>query len=413
MASPNAAFEFFDNFAPVSAFTKSTVLSSISYFAKSASMSEASSIVFRVFMVSAVTWEGKETMKESAARVAATARWENGGVTFFLVVLVLSEETVLSGYVRVPIVVRVCVVLGCWGAVVGTRRTEERCKVCECFTGGGARVVVARPGRRFSWEDVFCSEGNFVSQKPMKLNRHEREKIPQRYAPLFAWTTHSWRAARDDWPGVMAMKRCSHGRQKHQCVDCNPCPHGKTKYKCVQCSPCPHGKLKGSCVDCSACPHGALKRNCAQCNPCPHGKLKRWCTVCTPCPHGRVKSSCAQCSPCPHGKRKGSCTACTPCPHGRVKSSCSECSPCPHGKRKGSCTACTPCPHGKLKRTCVACKSARADPPRSKRIKREPESSPEVKLEPEIKHEPEIKLEPEIKQEPFTIRGYFGIGEDD
>ena len=42
-----------------------------------------------------------------------------------------------------------------------------------------------------------------------------------------------------------------------------------------------------------------------------------------------------------------------------------------------------------------------------------PESSPEVKLEPEIKHEPEIKLEPEIKQEPFTIRGYFGIGEDD
>ena len=276
MASPNAAFEFSDNFAPVSAFTKSTVLSSISYFAKSASMSEASSIVFRVFMVSAATREGKETMRESTARVATTARWENGGVTLFLVVLVLSEETVLSGYVRVPIVVRVCVVLWRCGAVVGTRRTEEPCKVCECFTGGGARVVVARPGRRFSWEDVFCSEGNFVSQKPMKLNRHEREKIPQSYAPLFAWTTHSWRAARDDWPGVMGMKRCSHGRQKHQCMDCNPCSHGKTKYKCVQCSPCPHGKLKGSCVDCSACPHGALKRNCAQCNPCPHGKLKRW-----------------------------------------------------------------------------------------------------------------------------------------
>ena len=61
----------------------------------------------------------------------------------------------------------------------------------------------------------------------------------------------------------------------------------------------------------------------------------------------------------------------------------------------------------------MACKSARADPPSSKRIKREPESSPEIKLEPEIKQEPEIKLEPEIKQEPFTIRGYFGIGEDD
>jgi len=51
-------------------------------------------------------------------------------------------------------------------------RREEPCKVCECFTGGGARVVVARPGRRFSWEDVFCSEGNFVSKKPMKLNRN-------------------------------------------------------------------------------------------------------------------------------------------------------------------------------------------------------------------------------------------------
>jgi hypothetical protein len=31
----------------------------------------------------------------------------------------------------------------------------------------------------------------------------------------------------------------------------------------------------------------------------------------------------------------------------------------------------------------------------------------------EIKLEPEVKQEPEIKQEPFTIRGYFGIGEDD
>ena len=111
VASPNAAFEFSDNFTPVSAFTKSIVLSSISYFAKSASMSVASTIVFRVFMVSAVTREGKETMRESTTRVATTARWENGGVTLFCVVLVLSEETVLWGYVRVPIVVRVCVVL--------------------------------------------------------------------------------------------------------------------------------------------------------------------------------------------------------------------------------------------------------------------------------------------------------------
>ena len=82
---------------------------------------------------------------------------------------------------------------------------------------------------------------------------------------------------------------------------------------------------------------------------------------------------------------------------------------CPHGKGKGNCIECNPCPHGRLKGKCAACKSARAAPPSSKRIKREPESSPEVKHEPEIKQEPEIKLEPEVKQEPFTIQGYFGF----
>ena len=79
------------------------------------------------------------------------------------------------------------------------------------------------------------------------------------------------------------------------------------------------------------------------------------------------------------------------------------CSPCPHGKLKQGCTACNPCPHGKLKQNCTACKAARAAPPSSQRVKREPESSLETK------QEPEIKLEPEIKQEPFTIRGYFGF----
>jgi|TARA_B110000977_G_scaffold135832_1_gene172763 hypothetical protein len=56
---------------------------------------------------------------------------------------------------------------------------------------------------------------------------------------------------------------------------------------------------------------------------------------------------------------------------------------------------------------CAACKAARADPPSSKRIKREPETSPEIKQEPEIKQAPEIKQGPE----PFTTRGYFGIGD--
>tara|TARA_B110000240_G_scaffold7309_1_gene8063 strand:- start:2319 stop:2519 length:201 start_codon:yes stop_codon:yes gene_type:complete len=63
--------------------------------------------------------------------------------------------------------------------------------------------------------------------------------------------------------------------------------------------------------------------------------------------------------------------------------------------------------HGKLKGSCAACKAARAALPSSKRVRRERSSSPEYK------QEPEIKYEPEIKQEPFTIRGYFGIGEDE
>jgi len=67
-------------------------------------------------------------------------------------------------------------------------------------------------------------------------------------------------------------KRCSHGRRKYRCADCNPCPHGKLKHKCANCNPCPHGKLKSNCADCNPCPHGKLKYNCADCNPCPHGK---------------------------------------------------------------------------------------------------------------------------------------------
>tara|TARA_B110000305_G_scaffold232189_1_gene286769 strand:+ start:326 stop:538 length:213 start_codon:yes stop_codon:yes gene_type:complete len=65
--------------------------------------------------------------------------------------------------------------------------------------------------------------------------------------------------------------------------------------------------------------------------------------------------------------------------------------------------ACSGCPHGKRKTRCAACKTARAAPPHAKHIKREQESSLE------IKRETEIKEEPEIKQEPFTIRGYCGL----
>ena len=85
------------------------------------------------------------------------------------------------------------------------------------------------------------------------------------------------------------------------------------------------------------------------------------------------------------------------CAHDKFKHNCVECDPCPHGKLKSNCAECTGCRHGKRKNSCAACKTARAAAPSSKRVKREPESSPE------------IKQAPEIKQEPFTNRGYCGL----
>jgi|TARA_B110000967_G_scaffold209790_1_gene267689 hypothetical protein len=68
---------------------------------------------------------------------------------------------------------------------------------------------------------------------------------------------------------------------------------------------------------------------------------------------------------------------------------------------KRFCADYNPCPHGKVKGSCAACKTACAAAPRAKRVKREPESSPE------------IKQDSEIKQEPFTIRGYFSFDDGD
>ena len=62
-------------------------------------------------------------------------------------------------------------------------------------------------------------------------------------------------------------KRCSHGKEKSNCAECNPCPHGKVKSRCAECNGCPHGKLKDSCSECNPCPHGKLKSNCAECTP--------------------------------------------------------------------------------------------------------------------------------------------------
>tara|TARA_B110000977_G_scaffold174286_1_gene228024 strand:+ start:3880 stop:4158 length:279 start_codon:yes stop_codon:yes gene_type:complete len=88
-----------------------------------------------------------------------------------------------------------------------------------------------------------------------------------------------------------------------------------------------------------------------------------------------------------------------------VKGSCVKCEPCPHEKLKHHCADCNPCLHGKQKDRCTVCKAAHADPPTSKRIKREKESPPEIKQELEIKQEPEIKQAPE----PFTVQSYFGF----
>ena len=43
------------------------------------------------------------------------------------------------------------------------------------------------------------------------------------------------------------------------------------------------------------CSHGKVKSDCADCNPCPHGKLKRHCTVCVGCEHGKRKYRCKAC----------------------------------------------------------------------------------------------------------------------
>ena len=49
---------------------------------------------------------------------------------------------------------------------------------------------------------------------------------------------------------AMGGKRCSHGKVKSNCAECNPCPHGKLKDKCAECNPCPHGKVKSNCALC-------------------------------------------------------------------------------------------------------------------------------------------------------------------
>ena len=78
------------------------------------------------------------------------------------------------------------------------------------------------------------------------------------------------------------QKRCSHGKRKDQCKECNPCPHGHVKQNCAACNPCPHGKLKGHCADCNPCPHGKVKSHCKDCTPHTVSSPSRASIVCFP-----------------------------------------------------------------------------------------------------------------------------------
>jgi hypothetical protein len=166
-----------------------------------------------------------------------------------------------------------------------------------------ARVMSRWVGKRHACEKVSFFK-TFSGTQRNKVSQSNDSSL----ASWSAWSANVVRAeVTREYIVKMGEKRCSHGRAKRNCEDCNPCPHGKVKHACVACKPCPHGKLKHNCADCTGCPHGKRKDSCAVCNPCPHGKRKSHCLQCTPCPHGKLKGNCFQCTPCPHGKLKSRC----------------------------------------------------------------------------------------------------------
>ena len=69
-------------------------------------------------------------------------------------------------------------------------------------------------------------------------------------------------------------KKCLHGKQPSQCMECRPdafCPHGKRPQQCRECRPdafCPHEKFPHTCRECrpdAFCPHGKFPHTCRQC----------------------------------------------------------------------------------------------------------------------------------------------------
>ena len=178
-----------------------------------------------------------------------------------------------------------------------------------------------------------------------------------------------------------AHKKCEHGRQACQCVECGTgvCIHKKIKSMCMECGTgvCIHKKIKSQCVECkgaSICPHSKRRSRCIECNGgslCAHKKLKSRCAECGGtdlCIHKKRKDHCTECAEseciCEHKKRKSRCTDCQGteiCPHGNSKYCCVQCDSnniCEHKKLKNQCIECDGihvCEHKKRRSVCIIC----------------------------------------------------------
>ena len=177
-------------------------------------------------------------------------------------------------------------------------------------------------------------------------------------------------------------KKCEHGKQACQCVQCGTgvCIHKKIKSICVECGGsgiCIHKKIKHQCIECkgaSICPHSKRRSRCIECQGgsiCPHKQIKSRCAICggnSLCIHKKRKEYCIECAEsdciCEHKKRKSRCTECKGteiCPHQKNKYNCIECESnniCEHKKLKSQCIICHGyriCEHDKRRSTCVIC----------------------------------------------------------
>lgn len=177
-------------------------------------------------------------------------------------------------------------------------------------------------------------------------------------------------------------KKCSHGKRKRYCKDCNGssfCIHQRIKYGCIECksvSICEHNRVRSKCKDCGGsryCIHKKIKSMCIECGGselCECGKRRSRCIKCGGselCCHLRRKSTCKDCkggSVCQHNYIRTTCIDCNGsqiCFHGKIKTRCKNCNGsgfCLHQKRKSTCVDCNGisiCIHKKLKDICKIC----------------------------------------------------------